>query len=163
MFCFRLRIYLKYYSTFGLNYICIFSCGGFSLLNLFSYLFIEVLFSLNPPHLADSVIESPYLSVRMSGCLDVCLHVWCSFSKASHWHWYHMISSRPLIGPKILPPPFFTNPPTQPHRSFEDINQTYIFGSFQRKYLQNFRRPKLATLPKSETRIKFSAFLFLFW
>ena len=49
------------------------------------------IFSLNQPHWADSVIESPCPSVRCS------VSSGAVFSEASHWPLGHMMSSRPLI------------------------------------------------------------------
>ena len=61
-----------------------------------------VWFPLNWPHLADSVIKSPWPSVLMSVCLCYWMYF---FSEATHRPWYHMIRSRPFIGLASLPPP----------------------------------------------------------
>ena len=65
------------------------------------FLVIFLFFSLNMPHWADSVIELPFPSIRVS----VVVRHRVQFFRPFHWPSGHIISSRPLIRPPTPPLP----------------------------------------------------------
>ena len=94
-----------------------------------------VWFPLNWPHLADSVIKSPWPSVWMSVCLCYWMYF---FSEATHRPWDHMIRSRPFIGLASLPPPpQLVVPPQILFDWKEEKNIPYLVGIFTIFLLQN--------------------------